>query len=181
MSEASKTNDVLSFDELGKVGSGLKEMREEIDEHLQAINENTNELEIQNSFICEIDNRLTKLEEKMDELHFLLKQLVTRTNLSVELSKDEQRVFLIIYTHSKFMTSTEIGSRALLDKELTDESITAMMDKGIPIDREIFDGNVYFRMNKEFKLRQAKEHIIKIDTDVTSQFQNMLLKSFFSV
>ena len=180
MSEARKSNDdVLSFDELGKVASDLGNVREELDEHLQSINENTNELEIQNSFICEIDNRLTKLEEKMDELHFLLKQLVTRAKLSVELSKDEQRVFLILYTHSKFMTTDEIGHNAFLEKELTDESITGMMDKGIPIDREIFDGNVYYRMNKEFKLRQAKENIIKIDTDVTGQFQNMMLKQFF--
>jgi predicted transcriptional regulator len=182
--EASNSNDnIISSEEIGTLGTDLSQitqMREELDEHLQAINENTNELDIQNSYICEIDNRLTKIEEKMDELHFLLKQLVTRAKLSVELGKDEQRVFLILYTHSKFMTTEELGCRSMIDKFTAEEAITSMMDKGIPIDREIFDGNVYFRMNKEFKLRQAKEHVIKIDTDVTSQFQNMMLKQFFS-
>ena len=150
-----------------------------MDEHFDAINGNTNELEVQNSFICEIDNRLNKMEEKMDELHFLLKQLVTRAKLSVDLSKDEQRVFLILYTHEKFMLADEVSQKSFLEAEIVGEALTSMMDKGIPVEREILDGKVYFRLNKEFKLRQAKENIIKIDNEVTSQFQNALLQQFF--
>jgi hypothetical protein len=77
------------------------------------------------------------------------------------------------------MRTFEISSKTYIDVEAVEEALASMMDKGIPIDREILDGNVYFRMNKEFRLRQAKESIIKIDADVTSQFQNMLLKQFF--
>ena len=153
--------------------------RDEVDDHLHAINANTNEIEMQNNDICEIDNRLNKMEEKMGDLHFLLKQLVTKAQLSVELSKDEQRVFLILYTHDKFMKPVDICSKAFLEKDVVEESLTSMADKGIPLEREILDGKVYFRMNSEFKLRQAKEQIIRIDTEVTSQYQNTLLKQFF--
>ncbi|MBW2971762.1 hypothetical protein KY359_01875 [Candidatus Woesearchaeota archaeon] len=172
-------HDIVSAEELNDFRCDVERIRQDLEEHFEAINANTNEQEIQNSFICEIDNRLNKVEEKVDELHFLLKQLVLRAKLSVELSKDEQRVFLILYTHEKFMKPDEIGLKAFLEKELVEEALTSMMDKGLPFEREILDGAVYFRMNKDFKLRQAKESIIKIDADVTSQFQNTLLNKFF--
>jgi hypothetical protein len=146
---------------------------------MQAINGNTNEIDIQNSFICEIDNRITKMEEKVDEVHFLLRQLVTTSKLAVELSKDEQRVFLILYTHEKFMKPDMVSRKAFLDDDIVADALDAMMDKGIPLDREVLDGNVYFRMSKDFKLRQAKENIIQIDPEVTGQFQNTLLQQFF--
>ncbi|MFC1741841.1 hypothetical protein ACFL3V_04870, partial [Nanoarchaeota archaeon] len=98
---------------------------------------------------------------------------------SVELSKDEQRVFLMLYTHDKFMRSDKVCQKALLDIEVVEDALNALMDKGIPVDREVLDGNVYFRMNKDFKLRQARESIIKLDPDVTGQFQNALLQQFF--
>lgn len=161
------------------INNDFLNLKEEMDDHLQSINENTNEIEIQNNFICEIDNRMTKMEEKMDELHFLLKQMVTKARLSVELSKDEQRVFLILYTHEKFMSPEAVSTKALLEIGIVEEALTSMADKGIPIEREILGGNVYFRMNPEFKLRQAKEQIIKIDSEVTGQYQNTLLKQFF--
>jgi hypothetical protein len=174
-----KRQEDVSFAEVSAIRSEITTLREEVEEHLEAINGNTNEIDVQNSFICEIDNRLSKVEEKMDEIHFLLKQIVTRANVSLELSKDEQRVFLILYTHEKFMRTSRISQKSMIDVEIVEDSLNAMMDKGIPLEREVLDGEVYFRMNKEFKLRQAKEHVIKIDSDVTSQFQNTLLKQFF--
>jgi hypothetical protein len=172
-------DDIISVDAVKQLKGDLSTTKEELGEHFQAINENTSEIELQNSFICEIDNRITKMEEKMDELHFLLKQLVTRAKLSVELSKDEQRIFLMLYTHEKFMDPTIISQKAFLEHGVVEEALTSMMDKGIPIEREILDGSLYFRMSKDFKLRQAKENIINIDPEVTSQFQNTLLKQFF--
>ncbi|MBU2561141.1 MAG: hypothetical protein KKD17_02505 [Nanoarchaeota archaeon] len=177
---ARKRHDVISVEELNDFRCDLSKLRQEIDDHLEAINSNTGEQEIQNTFICELDNRLNKVEEKVDELHFLLKQLVLRAKLSVELSKDEQRVFLILYTHEKFMKPEAISQKAFLQKEIVEDALTSMMDKGLPLEREIIEGTVYFRMNKEFKLRQAKEHIITIDPEVTSQFHNTLLNQFFT-
>ncbi len=178
-----RRHDFLSASEISEIRQlkcDFSAVREQIDDHLESINENTGEIELQNNFICEIDNRLTKMEERMDELHFLLKNLVTQAKLSVELSKDEQRAFLILYTHDKFMSTQTLSKKAYLSEDSTGELMMSLMDKGIPLEREILDGNMYFRMNNEFKLRQAKEQIIKIDSDVTGQFQNALLRQFFN-
>ncbi|MFH1668443.1 MAG: hypothetical protein ABIA62_00800 [Candidatus Woesearchaeota archaeon] len=174
-----KKNNIPDCD-LNVIQTTLSSFKDELEDHFNTLNDNTTEIDIQNNFICEIDNRITKMEEKVDSLHFLLKQLVTRSSLAVDLSKDEQRVFLILYTHDKFMRSDAVSQRSLLSNGVTEEVLIAMMDKGIPIDREIIDGTSYFRMNSEFKLKQAKEHVIKIDVDVTSQYQNALLEKFFT-
>lgn len=163
-----------------QLSEGMTRTKEDIEEHLQSINANTSEIDVQNTFICEMDNRLTKMEERMDEFHFLLKKMVMKANLSVELSKDEQRIFLILYTNEQFMSQKDVCSKVVLDNCVVDESMDSLMDKGIPIERELINGDVYFKMSNSFKLRQAKENVIKIDKDITGQYQNALLKQFFN-
>jgi predicted transcriptional regulator len=170
-------------DSIKDLASELKKtcelIREEFDDHLQAINDNTTEQQIQNSHICEIDHRITKIEERMDEIHHMLRQMITKSALSVEMSKDEQKVFLLLYTHDKFITPKEISARLTMEQALVEDALDGLMDKGIPMERELIGGKIYIKMDKDFKLRQAKENIVKIDSDVTKQYQNALLKQFF--
>lgn len=154
-------------------------VKEEFDEHLLAINENTTEQLIQNNHICELDQRLGKIEERMEEIHNMLRQVIMKAELSVQMTKEEQRVFLLLYTHDKFITPKEISSKLAVPMSDVGDALDSMMDKGVPVEREMLDGRVYFRLSKEFKLRQAKENIIKIDPEVTRQYQNTLLKQFF--
>ena len=163
----------------GQMKTALEFLRDELDEHLQAINENTQEIQQQERNVCEIDVRLTKLEEKMDNISLLLRQ-VLGSGLSITLSRDEQRVFLTLYTHDSFQSCEELGERSVMSIDVVDDCLKAMMDKGIPVEREILNGLVYFRLNSEFKLKQAKEQIITIDQEITQQFQNALLNQFFS-
>ena len=156
-----------------------QEIREELDEHLDSINENTEEISIQNSAVCEIDNRLNKIEEKMDQMHFMFRQLMRNSLVSVDLTKDEQKIFLVLYTHDGFLSSEDVTSKSKVEVDTVEECLMALMDKGIPVEREIINKKVYFRMNSEFRLRQAKEQIVKISPEIKCQFQNSLLKKFF--
>lgn len=169
----------ISQEVIENVKTAFEMVREEFDEHLLAINENTTEQLIQNNHICELDQRLCKIEERMDEIHNMLRQMITKAELSVKMTKEEQRVFLLLYTHDKFITPKEISTRLCMQMQEAGEALDAMMDKGVPIEREMLDGRIYFRLSKEFKLRQAKENIVKIDPEVTRQYQNALLKQFF--
>jgi len=148
----SRKRNNVPVDELNEIQTTISSFKDELEDYIHSINGNTNEIDIQNSFICEIDNRITKMEEKVDNLHFLLKQLITKSSLSVDLSKDEQRVFLILYTNDRFMRSDTIAQKILLSDGVTGEVLTSMMDKGIPIEREIIDGTKYFRMNIPYSI-----------------------------
>lgn len=178
--KADRRLDTNSVKELASdLDSAFGSIREEFDDHLQAINENTTEQNIQNNHLCELDQRISKLEERMEDIHYMIRQVVTRAELSVKLNKEEQKVFLMLYTHDKFASPKEISSKLLIPLLDVGDALDAMMDKGLPIEREMIEGKLYFRLSKEFKLRQAKENIVKIDADVTGQFQNSLLQQFF--
>ncbi len=167
-------------DLLEHIDNVAADIRGELDDHLQSINDNTEEISIQNSAICEIDNRLNKLEEKLDKVHFMFKQLLNRSLVSVDLSKDEQKSFLTLYTHDGFLSVPAISKRTGMEHDSVEESLMSLMDKGVPVEREIIDMQIYFRLNKEFRLRQAKEQLITVDPEIKQQFQNALLKEFFS-
>ncbi|MFC1723585.1 hypothetical protein ACFL0V_05585 [Nanoarchaeota archaeon] len=161
------------------VDSSASELREELDEHLDAINRNTEEISIQNSAVCEIDHRLIKLEEKMDKLCFMFKQLLSNSLISVNLTKEEQRTFLMLYTTEGFQSADEINKKSDLDMSDIEDSLMSLMDKGVPVEREIIDQKLFFRLNEEFKQKQARDNIVKIDTEIKRQFQNTLLNQFF--
>jgi len=77
----------LTDDIIRHMDGVTSDLREELDEHLDAINENTEEISIQNSALCELDNRMNKIEEKIDNLQFMFKQLLSRSLVSVGLTQ----------------------------------------------------------------------------------------------
>ena len=158
-----------------KLKKTFQSIKEEFDEHLTAINENTEELAQHSELYNEVDNRMIKLEEKMEELHFMFKQIINQKPITLTLSKDEQKVFLVLYTHEKEMTAEEVGLKCHKPKERVEEIFLSLTDKGLPL---VLIGQGYL-LRQDFRLRQAKENIITIDEDVVQRYQNSLLHQFF--
>ncbi|MBI5398093.1 hypothetical protein HZB03_01395 [Candidatus Woesearchaeota archaeon] len=155
-------------------------IKEEFDEHLQAINENTAELQYHTNYLDELDRRITKLEEKIDATHLMLKQLLRESRLNISLSHDEQKIFLILYTHEKFISAENIARKCEIAVDLVNECLASIQDKGIPILKDVLDGKTFYKLENAFKQRQAKENIIAISNEITKQYQNKLLNEFFS-
>ena len=80
----------------------LKGIKNELDEHLEAVNANTSE--IQTSYECmnEINDKLEKLAERVERVEMFLQKYdnftVVEKSFDVKpLTKTEQHVFLVIY------------------------------------------------------------------------------------
>ena len=79
-------------------------IRHEFEEHLQAINENTNEIYANYEYICEIESKMDRLSERIDNIQLFLEAnsgmaVAKSTHFDVKrLNRREQEVFLIIYT-----------------------------------------------------------------------------------
>lgn len=50
----------------------LSSVRDEFEDHLEAINENTNEIQSNYEFLCELDSKIEKLNEIIDKMQFLI-------------------------------------------------------------------------------------------------------------
>jgi biotin operon repressor len=155
-------------------------VKEEMEEHLQSINENTSEIQQNNDQLYELDNRIGKLEERMDEIHLMFKQILNTTKVSIDLTHQEQKVFLILYANDSFLSADQIAERFSISESEVKDCLLSMEDKGIQIEKEILNKELFYKLDAEFKSLQAKEQLIKIDTEITQQYQNKLLKKFFS-
>ena len=154
-------------------------IKEEFEDHLQTINENTSEIKCHENHMNELDVRITKLEEKIDMVQLMIKEMISQSRVRIELTRDEQKTFLILYTHDDFLPAQRIAAKVDMNTDSVEEGMRAMQDKGIPIVMNQLQGKPVYKLDETFKQRQAQHQIITIDADVTRQYQNRLLKAFF--
>jgi DNA-binding MarR family transcriptional regulator len=149
----------------------FSQIKDEFEDHLTTINENTNEIQANYELLCNIDQKLNKLAERMDkmELFFQQKGLKTEekeTFKPVRLSKREQEIFLILYTLEEVkgsVTYLDIARRVGLPEDIVTSYISNMLQRGVPIIKKYIANEAHLSLNPKFKSLQAKENILKIE------------------
>lgn len=151
----------------------LNGIKKQLEEHLQAINENTNETQSNYQYIYEIENKINKLAERIDQIQLFLQ---TNSNFIIDrienfevkpLSKNEQYAFLVLYAledEKGFVTYHDIAKKTGFSESLVRDYITSITEKGVPIVKKYINNKAYLKLDKEFKRLQAKENILMIDT-----------------
>ena len=161
--------------ELGRLSKTLKaeftKIRHEFEEHLQAINENTNEIAANYEYTCEIEAKLDKLSERVDQIQMYLGAnsniaIARRNDFDVKrLNRMEQQVFLVIYTLEEekgSLTYEDIAKRLNISEHLAGNYVTSIIEKGVPILKRYINSRPYLRLDPEFKTLQAKENILQL-------------------
>ena len=141
-------------------------IREELDEHLSAINENTNEIHTNYAYTQEIDNKLNQFAARIDRLEILLEGQPKRFNIQ-PLTHPEKQVFLVLYTEDMPLTYTDISQRTTYTDQAVKLHLASLIEKGIPIIKSYFNSTPFMKLNPGFKEQQAKENLL-----------NLSLKSF---
>lgn len=154
------------------IRSIIKELKEELEDHLTTINENTNEVQSNYEYLNEIDQKIDKINSRLDQIQLFLQD---NSNFQVEkepvfdiqeLTNKEKEVFLILYTleeQSKGVTYSEIAKKLMLTETLVGNYILNMIGKGIPIIKCYIDGKAHLKLDQDFKRAQAKSNIVRIE------------------
>jgi hypothetical protein len=150
----------------------LISLRNELDEHLEAINGNTSE--IQTSFGCmdDINGKLEKLKERVEYIEMFLQSnsnfITEEKSFDVKpLSRTEQHVFLVIYAlenEKGLISYSDICRKTGFPIYVVSEYMARLVEKGIPLVKKYVNNMPYIKLNPEFKRLQAKENILMIDT-----------------
>jgi hypothetical protein len=153
--------------------SAFSQIREEFDEHLDAINENTNEIQANYEYLCEIDNKINKLNEKIEEIQLILSKLTgQKLDLKPEyyridpLGPEEQKMFLAIYSEDKPLSYMELAKRVGKPLTLVRSYVTNLIEKGIPINKSYVKGRPHVMIDAGFKSLQAKKNIVGINQQI---------------
>ena len=155
-----------SLEELDKrIQASVKSVRDEMEDHLTAINENTEEMQEQSNHLTELESKVEKLKEQLDEVHMMLSQ-ITSQNKEYKLTDAEKNVFMVLYSVEQTPLSySDIVMRTGLTELAVKAHIFSMINKGIPIVESKISAQSYFRLDRKFKELQANENILKIDAE----------------
>ena len=162
----------LELNRLNKIQKAeFTKIGHEFEEHLQTINENTNEISANYEYICEIESKLDKLSERVEQIELLLASnsdntIAIRNKFDVKrLNRREQEVFLVIYTLEEekgSVTYDDIGRRLGISEQLAGNYVTSIIEKGVPIIKRYIKSKPYLRLDTEFKTLQIKENILQV-------------------
>jgi hypothetical protein len=155
-----------------KFKEALKSIKSELDEHLDALNENTGEIQTSYGCMNEINDKLEKLAERVESVEIFLQQQANfnaiEKSFNVQpLTKTEQHVFLVIYAledEKGLVNHMDICRKTALPSYVVSEYITRLVEKGVPLMKKYINNTPYIRLNPAFKAIQAKENILCIDT-----------------
>jgi vacuolar-type H+-ATPase subunit I/STV1 len=158
--------DFFNNDKLKKIEQATKfafsKVKDELDEHLEAINQNTSETLSQGEQLKELEAKVEKLNDKLEQV---LELLGKQHHYAIEpLTLREQEVFVALYqaTDYKICTARTLALKTGLPTPMIDEVIDALVAKGIPIYRKEIDSEYELILDPQFKQAQAKHSLIKI-------------------
>ena len=145
-------------------------IKEEFEDHLTAINENTNEIQSNYEYTCELESKIEKLNERVEQLQLTVYGQIQAQNQKISekmsnLSNDEKNVFKAIYSleeENGSVTFEDIASESQFTSEEVSKIISSLMEKEVPISRKIIDNKPYLKIDKDFKRLQAKENVLNI-------------------
>ena len=167
-----KKEGIVNKKELVELQKGLKSafktIKEELEDHLSAININTEEISKQEGNFYMIDEKIEKLNQKIDNLTVVMnnikKRLPEQEGFFPTLSKQEQRVFALLYTiENTPLSYLDISTQLRIPELSTKKLIENLVGKGIPILQKKIDDKFFFTLEPKFKELQMKKNVVNID------------------
>lgn len=158
-----------------QINRAFEQIKEQFEDHLESINENTNEIHSNFEYLCELDRKIDKLSERIDELNHLMRQQsgekTEKKSFKLQpLTKKEKEVFYALYIlteQKRYTTYKDISKRVCYSEDLVASYITNLIEKGVPIVKKYTNKIAYLALDHEFRQIQAKENIVGVNTLLT--------------
>jgi len=174
-----KKEELSASDVKKEVNSCINQVKEELEDHLDTINENTNEIQSNYNHMCEVEAKIDKLNQRIDEIQLLLKSvsknkefIADSNGFSKPLSVNEKELFLVLYTTENVALSYKnIAEMIGLSESTVRDLVSSIIERDIPIIKEYKHGKAFIRLDKWFREKQAKENVLKIDQTTLPRFQ----------
>jgi len=152
-----------------RLKDAFNKIKAEMTDHLEAINENTSEINSSLDYIKQLEAMISKLEERLDAAEMKLSRMSgekTFTNeefSTVVLNPKEREIFLMLYeSKGDLLDYKKIARHLGLTEEIVRRHTAGMIGKGIPIIKKYFDSKVYLVLDADFRNLQAKRNVLNL-------------------
>ena len=167
--------------EASELSQQLKEtfdgFKEELEDHLTAINENTNEIQSNYELISQLSQKLDMMEERLESVELMLNNQQTPQKIE-KLSKKEEKIFMVLYREEKnYMSYSAVGAALFISETSARYYISLLTNKGVPIIKKTHNNKTYIKLNSHFRAEQAKQNILGLSPDTTlDMFDQKILR-----
>ena len=158
----------------------LNNMKEEVEDHLVAINENTTEIQGNYEYLCLMEVKMEKLAERIEQIQLFLQKSAgfiaedaPKYQIS-PLNRQEKEIFLFLYTledKKGAVSYAQLARYCCLTEDMLMGHMVNMIGKGVPITKKYISNKTYLRIDKRFKSIQAKQNILKIEQKLIKNFE----------
>jgi len=158
------------------VQDALKKVREELDEHLTSINENTDEIQCNFDLFKQLNSKIDKLTERLDLLQTMLTSVQIEEKKSFDISpltKKEKDLFQALYllAHEKeSVTYSELARSCCITDQLAAQYVTNLIEKGVPVWKKYVNKVAHLTLDPDFVLEQAQNNPIGVTIPLTHWF-----------
>ncbi|MEK6961529.1 MAG: hypothetical protein AABX47_10260 [Nanoarchaeota archaeon] len=150
----------------------ISSIREELDDHRQAINENTEEVGSNFDFLVEIAKKVDSISERLDALQLQVSKCKVEPQFQVgSLTNREKQVFSAIYSLTE--DDPEVGYHQISSKMGSSEVLVAgyisnLIEKGVPVKKRYVGKAVKLSLDAKFRQEQAKANLVHLDAPLTA-------------
>ena len=152
-----------------KLTKSFNKIKSEITDHLESINENTNEINTNSMYLTQLENMIHKLSERIDEIEIKVSYVTGEKIISSDEFKDiilnakEKEIFIMLYKENGDLLDYKKIARSLgYTEQSVRKYISDLISKGIPVIKKYFDNNVYLVLDSDFRNLQAKQNVLKL-------------------
>lgn len=134
----------------------FSKIKEEFEDHLESINQNTIEIQSSFEYLSRLSNRVDKLEQRMSR--FEMDRPEEHRIETVLLTRDEEEVFAILVENTRrrqLLTYEDLAYKARVSKTFSAHLVASLVDKGIPVGKRFSNGSVLLEIDPGFAQRPA--------------------------
>jgi len=159
-------------EDLTNIKKALVRTKEGLDQHLDTINQNTNEIQSNYEYLTRLEAKLEAVNEKLETLMLRLNEIDTgdKAEGKIDLGYDEKKIFLAIYKYStteRFVSYADVAKRLNMPLSLVRFYITNLIEKGVPIVKKYQHREILVSLDPVFREAQAKENLVNINESIT--------------
>lgn len=149
-------------------------VKKEFEDHLDSINENTNEIQSNYESILRIESKMDKIEGMLNEVNRFIRQFKNQNVYFLDednqdsfnimpLTNDEKQIFKVMYeleAEGVRITYQKLAYSCGISVSIVRELISALIEKGVPVIKNFLNQKVYLNIEPTFKEIQTKKNII---------------------
>lgn len=148
----------------------FSKIKEELDDHLESINQNTLEVQSNFEYISRLSNKVDKLTQKIENIELMLKENI-KTQKKEELHtllitrEEEEILALLLDSTSKntLLDYTQIADKLQISSLYAASLVGSLMEKGVPIEKKYSNGVALLELNNEFFEKKLKYNILTMN------------------